>query len=395
MYKYNMIYINYRLIFGRSSMDINYQIIDSITASIYWKDTKGVYIGCNKYMVAMAGLDNRKQIIGKTDFDLPWKDQAEKISRVDKLVISNNKTYKLEESPKIHQGVAKTFLSSKTPLINDEGKIIGIIGVSIDITEKKDIEHILELTQQHLEKTLTVKERFLKNLNHETRNPLSAFVSTAEVLAERWEAFDDQQKHKSIITIANSARRLSNFVNNTFDLANFVNDEVELKLERNNINDLIEESVKSFNNKATYDNNAHIEVKSAKNYFLIFDLEKIKQVIDNLLSNALKWTQPSEVISIEIWQNSAFNSNSPGLHCKIVNKGIGIAEDELEFIFEPFTESSNTASQACGTGLGLTLCREIIKAHGGKIWAESKKSKNNISEVSFHFIIPTNLVETG
>ncbi len=374
-------------------MDINYQIIDSILASICWKDLNGNYLGCNKYMTQIAGFNNRDEIIGKTDSDLPWKNQAAKISAIDKLVITNNKTYKLEEHPEVHGGIARTFLSSKKPLLDDNGKIIGIIGVSIDITEKENLEHTLELTEQHLEKTLTIKERFLKNLNHETRNPLSAFVSTAEVLAERWEAFDDQQKHKSIITIANSARRLSNFVNNTFDLANFINNEVELKLEKNNINDLIEESVKSFNNKATYDNNARIEIKSAKKYFLIFDLEKIRQVIDNLLSNALKWTQPSEVISIEIWQNCAFNSNSPGLHCKIVNKGIGIPEDELEFIFEPFTESSNTASQACGTGLGLTLCREIIKAHGGKIWAESKKSKNNISEVSFHFVIPTSLEE--
>jgi signal transduction histidine kinase len=370
-------------------MDINYQIIDSILASIYWKDLKGIYLGCNKYMLQMSGFEDRSQIIGKSDYEMPWKEQAAEIVRTDELVVINNKTYKLEERPVIHGNVSKTFLSSKAPLVDDDGTIIGIIGVSIDITDKKDIEHILELTEQHLEKTLNIKERFLKNLNHETRNPLAAMIGNIELLTDRWNNFDDVKKYEFVVKVANSARRLSSFLNNNFDLSNFINDKTKLDLKRSCINDLIELSIKTFEGSSSIH---RIEFKYKRKHFLVFDWEKMKQVIGNLLSNALKWTEQDGIISIEVWKNFSSDSSIPGLHCRITNKGIGIPQDELKFIFEPFTESSNTASKACGTGLGLALCREIIKAHKGEIWANSSESATS-AEVSFHFVIPATLME--
>jgi PAS domain S-box-containing protein len=371
-------------------MDINYQIIDATLASIYWKDINGVYLGCNKYMVEMAGLENRNQIIGKTDYDLPWKKQADKIREFDQLVINNNKTYKLEENPKIHNGITKSFLSSKTPLLNEAGKIIGIIGVSIDITDKKEVEQILELTERHLEKSLTFKERFLRNLSHETRNPLQAFVVSAEVLADKWDHIDDKQKYEAMLSIASSSRRLANFVNNTFDLSDFINQEAKLNLVRDDITELIEACVNSFNKSPLNNKNAHIVIKYPKKYSLVYDKQKIKQVIDHLLSNAVKWTEPNQVIDVEISKSFLPNSSISGLYCKIKNKGIQIPPNELNFIFEPFAESSNTASKACGVGLGLALCKEIIKAHRGEIWAENDSTIG----VCFNLIIPNNLVET-
>lgn len=370
-------------------MDINYQIIDSILASIYWKNLKGIYLGCNKFMVQMSGFEDKSQIIGKSDYEMPWKHQAAEISRTDQLVIVNNKTYKLEECPVIHGNVSKTFLSSKTPLTDDDGNVLGIIGVSIDITDKKDIEHVLELTEQHLEKTLNIKERFLKNLNHETKNPLAALIGNIELLKDKWNNFDDVKKYEFVVKVADSARRLNSFLINNFDLSNFINDRIDLNLRKSCINDLIELSIKTYESLSS----AHrIEFKYARKYLLVFDWEKMKQVIDNLLSNALKWTEQDGVISIEVWKNFSSDSSVPGLHCRITNKGVGIPQDELKFIFEPFTESSNTASKACGTGLGLALCREIIKAHKGEIWSNSTESITS-AEVSFHFVIPATLME--
>lgn len=132
---------------------------------------------------------------------------------------------------------------------------------------------------------------------------------------------------------------------------------------------MIELLIKKFNSLSS---GIHIEFKYPKKYSIVFDWDKIKQVIDNLLSNALKWTESDGIITIEVWQNFSFNSSMPGIHFQIINRGIGIPENELRFIFEPFAESSNTASKACGTGVGLALCNEIIKAHKGEIWADSK-----------------------
>ncbi len=114
-------------------------------------------------------------------------------------------------------------------------------------------------------------------------------------------------------------------------------------------------------------------------------------MLDNLLENAMKWTPADKAITVELHEACLPNSSITGVQCCIKDQGIRIPENELEFIFEAFTESSNTASPACGIGLGLPLCREIIKLHMGEIWAE-----NNIKEgTTFNFIIPNILTETN
>jgi PAS domain S-box-containing protein len=118
---------------------IDYQIIDAVGASIYWKDLSGKYIGCNKYMSKMAGM-SRNQIIGNTDYLLPWKNQANKIREIDLWVINNLKEYKTEETAIVYGGIKKIFLSSKSPLLNENGDVIGIIGVSIDIHIISDLK---------------------------------------------------------------------------------------------------------------------------------------------------------------------------------------------------------------------------------------------------------------
>ena len=200
-------------------MDISYQLLDSICASIYWKNLEGIYLGCNRYMLTMAGLSNREDIVGKTDYDLPWRKQANKIREIDKLVIQNNKTYEVEESPLIEENLIKTFLSSKTPLIGENNIVIGVVGVSIDITEKKKLEELLKNTEKALIESTTLKERFLRNISHEIRNPLQAFVGTAEVLEEQWNKFSEEQRCESVKLIASSSKRLATLVINTFDLS--------------------------------------------------------------------------------------------------------------------------------------------------------------------------------
>ena len=95
---------------------IDDQIINAVEASIYWKDLSGKYLGCNEYMEKMSGV-NRNQIIGNTDFCLPWKDQANKIREIDQLVVTNRKKYQTEETATLFNGAVKIFLSSKKPLI--------------------------------------------------------------------------------------------------------------------------------------------------------------------------------------------------------------------------------------------------------------------------------------
>ncbi|MFI4983831.1 MAG: sensor histidine kinase, partial [Rickettsiales bacterium] len=113
-----------------------------------------------------------------------------------------------------------------------------------------------------------------------------------------------------------------------------------------------------------------------------YDNGKIVQVIINLLSNAIKFSPPESTLTITL-ENTTYN-NKPALIFAIQDQGIGISADELEKVFDKFVQSSKTKSQAGGTGLGLSICNEIIRGHGGKIWAESKEGEGS----TFKFILP-------
>lgn len=118
----------------------SYKLIDAIGASIYWKDKDGRILGCNSYMLKMAGIKNRTEIIGKTDYELCWKNYADKIRAADMFAMKTG-SYTGEECVMSQSGEERTYFSTKTQLLGPKGKVIGIAGVSFDITEqKKSIE---------------------------------------------------------------------------------------------------------------------------------------------------------------------------------------------------------------------------------------------------------------
>ena len=362
------------------------QIIDAVEASIYWKDLSGKYLGCNKYMEKMSGI-NRNQIIGNTDYGLPWKDQANKIREIDQLVVANRKKYQTEEQATLGNGVVKIFLSSKKPLVGENDEIIGVIGVSIDITDYKRFEYEFEKTDKTLEEYTSIKNRFLRNISHETRIPLGSVLSISESLKDNWDKFDDASKRESIGLIFKEVTRLSKFITDTFDTSEFLTKEIQLNLKKDNFSDFLRNLVK--NHQKSFDNtNIDIAINHFDNYCFYFDQRLITRVIDNLIMNAIRYSPKDKKITISLYKSYLRNSEIPAVHCCITDEGVGVPVGEVESIFDPFVESSRTASKACGVGLGLAICKEIIEAHSGNIWVENNSLKPG---VTFNFTIPTNL----
>lgn len=365
---------------------IDDQIINAVEASIYWKDLSGKYLGCNEYMEKMSGV-NRNQIIGNTDFCLPWKDQANKIREVDQLVVTNRKKYQTEETATLFNGAVKIFLSSKKPLIGKNDEIIGVIGISIDITDYKRLEYEFEKTDKALNEYSSIKDRFLKNISHEARIPLGSVLSISELLNNNWDKFDDVSKRENVGLIFKEITRLSKFITDTFDTSKFLAKEIQLNLKKDNFSDFLKNIVK--NHQKFIDNkNIRIEINHFDNYCFYFDQSLITRVIDNLIMNAIRYSPEEKRITISLYKSYLRNSEIPAMHCCINDEGIGVPVNEVESIFEPFVESSRTESKACGVGLGLSICKEIIEAHSGNIWVENNSLKPG---VTFNFTIPTNL----
>ena len=362
------------------------QIIDAIDASIYWKDLSGKYLGCNKYMEKMSGI-SRNQIIGNTDYCLPWKDQANQIREIDQLVVANRKKYQTEERATLTNGAVKIFLSSKTPLVGKNNEILGIIGVSIDITHYKNFEFEFEKTDKTLDEYSSIKNRFLRNINHETRIPLGSVLSISESLKDNWDKFDDVSKRKNVGLIFKELTRLSKFIIDTLDTSKFLTQEILLNLKKDNFSKFLRSAIKNYQ-KSVDNTNIDITINHFDDYCFYFDQRLITRVINNLLMNAIRYSPKDKKITINLYKSYLRNTEIPAVRCCVTDEGVGIPVDEMVSIFDPFVESSRTASKACGVGLGLSICKEIIEAHSGNIWVENNSLK---SGVTFNFTIPTNL----
>ncbi|MBN2689244.1 MAG: PAS domain-containing protein, partial [Gammaproteobacteria bacterium] len=126
-------------------------IIDLMPGHIYWKDRDGVILGCNRLQAKSAGFDNSKELVGKTANDLPWKEQAEHIHKVDMEAVNSGKVITKEEKIVLANGEKAVFISQKVPTYDEAGNVTGVLGISVDITKQKEIERQLKETQGQLE----------------------------------------------------------------------------------------------------------------------------------------------------------------------------------------------------------------------------------------------------
>jgi PAS domain S-box-containing protein len=157
-------------------------VIEKLPGSIYWKDRNGVYLGCNEFVLKMAGARHDKEIIGKTDFNMPWKRYAEELRIIDKKVLKTELPVEIEESPVLADGQQVVVLTNKVPLRDENGDVIGIISISVDITERKQMEAILEDTKNKAELANQTKMAFLENMRHDIRTPLTGIIGCADIL---------------------------------------------------------------------------------------------------------------------------------------------------------------------------------------------------------------------
>ncbi len=359
------------------------KLIDIIPASIYWKDMDGKYLGCNAYMLRKLAGCSLEWIIGKTDYQMLWKEQANKLREVDELVMRTAKPSTLIEEIVTIDGILHIFLSSKEPMFDENKKVIGIMGVSIDITEKKKTEELLANSNKSLEDSLIVKEKFLKNLDHESRNSIQAAHVASSLLVSKWNSYTDEQRLTLAKEADHSMSRFCTLINNLFDLSEFVNKEAVLKLEKVSLTEVVTEYLNTFSKQ--FDCRVKLEAGNT-NFLVVCDKEKISSVLMNLLLNAKRWSPVERTISVRLME-TLIGNYVPAVQCSIKDEGIGIEEGELDLIFLPFIQGSKIKNSTGGVGAGLAVCREIIKAHAGEIWAENNLTKG----CTLNFVIPMNL----
>jgi two-component system CheB/CheR fusion protein len=349
-------------------------ILDAIPLRIFWKDIDLNYLGCNHMFASDAGVDSPEAIVGRSDFDLAWKEQANLYRADDQAVISSGTSRLHYEEPQTTpEGGSIWLRTSKMPLLDVEGKIKGMLGTYEDITERRKMEKSLKKANEELsalatrlKRTARIKAEFLANMSHELRTPLNSINGFSEVLYDETFGPLNEKQKKYINYVLTSGKHLLLLINQILDMAKFESKKVELAISSLPMNRLLNE-ISLLVADMVIKKRLHMSVEIAEDLPNIeVDELRVKEIIYNLLSNAVKFTPEGGEIGIR-----AKKADSE-IEIVVWDTGIGIAPENMGKIFEGFFRVDTPYSRITeGTGLGLSLSRKMVELHGGKLSAES------------------------
>lgn len=249
-----------------------------------------------------------------------------------------------------------------------------------EIQSKEKHANELIVARDIAEKANETKSKFISNISHELRTPMHGILSYSKFGIKRIDTDPRTKLLKYFTGIKASGDRLLNLINNLLDLAKLESKELTVNLKSSNILDIIDSCVN--------EQNARLEEKQlttkvnllSESAIAMFDPILIGQVITNLLSNSIKFSDSNSLIEfkvfVEVPHLTDTSTEKPMLYCSIQDEGLGIPDGELYDIFTSFTQSSRTETGAGGTGLGLAISMNIIEAHKGTIWAENNPHKS-------------------
>ena len=215
----------------------------------------------------------------------------------------------------------------------------------------------------------TLKSEFLANISHELRSPLHSIMGLSDALVQRGDDLSLDRRGRYASTINAGATRLLDLVNDLLDLAKLESGRADFTFEPADLVAVARRSAEAFTTQLEEKGLQLVIDAPPDAYVQNVDAAAIGQVFTNLFSNAIKFSPPGGAIEVTFQSSVPDETGEAGLRIEVADHGVGIAEDELEAVFDKFIQSSRTKTGAGGTGLGLSICREIVERHGGRIHA--------------------------
>jgi PAS domain S-box-containing protein len=349
---------------AEETLQESYQLLHAVFAgtadAIFVKDLEGRYIMMNPAGAEALGR-SPAEIMGKHDADLYAPETAHSTMDHDRRVIRSGETYTFEEVATIGD-VTRTYLSTRTPHQDHQGKIIGVIGVARDITDRKQSEEEMRRQRETLYQSekLATMGQLLAGVAHELNNPLSVVMGQASLLRQSIRSKRQIERAEKIV---HAAERCARIVNNFLALAR------QRPPERHplQLNQVVREAVELLAYQLRIDS-VEVSFELAEELPVLHgDPHQLHQVVVNLVSNAHQamWETPAPR---RLWLATGQDVDSQHVWLEIRDSGPGIASEIQVRIFEPFF---TTKPPGVGTGLGLSLCHGIVESHGGHISVKS------------------------
>lgn len=337
--------------------------INNLPHYIFWKNTKSEFLGCNLAFAKGAGFNSPADIIGKTDYDLPWdKEEAEKY-RLDDQEVFRSGVAKLnyEETQRGADGIEKTILVSKVPIYDLDNKLTGLLGIYSDITDIRRAQKLAEVANK-------AKSEFLANLSHDLRTPLSSLVVLNEYLA----AEIHDEKLKSLAEDARyCANRMLELIDEILEITeiesrNFQSQDMPFQLQQ-----LVASMMRLMTPAAHQKNlNIQLDYDPAVPLVIIGKYKFIQRILINLLSNAIKFTEKGSItVSVQLITQQSEQLN---IKLSVKDTGIGIPVEQQYKIFDKFERlTAAYEGNYQGFGLGLYIVKQFIEILNGRIEIDS------------------------
>ncbi|MFA5181735.1 MAG: ATP-binding protein [Syntrophales bacterium] len=285
------------------------------------------------------------------------------------------------------------WVEIKASLLRDEGgKAVGVLGVTRDISERKRADMLYQANIA-AEAANAAKSQFLSHMSHELRTPLNHIMGFTELILDKSFGELNEIQEEYLSDVYNSSEHLLSLVNEILDISKIEAGKLELKLSEFNLKQLLESSLSIIADKAVQRGITLTASFDGIPATITADELRVKQVIYNLLANAVKFTEDGGAISLSARVRSKAADTPPAgepigreIEISVADSGIGIPREDAERIFEPFTQRENQLTRKYpGTGLGLGLSKHFVELHGGRIWVESGGPGTG---ATFRFVLP-------
>lgn len=343
-------------------------VVDNLPDYIYAKDASSRFVLNNRAHTRLLRASTPEEVFGKTDYDIFPRGLADQYFADEQRVIQSGESLvNREESVVTEDGTPRWLLTTKVPWLDKDGKPQGIVGMSRDITQRRELTQKLESHAQLLEQVN--EELHLRNqeldeftyiASHDLQEPLRKLIAFSDVLREDMKVGDRKEVDRDLVIITSAAQRMQTLVKDLLALSR--SGRQTMAVEPVSLSDCVALVRDTFEVRIR---DEHASIEQGELPTVTGDRTLLVQLYQNLIGNALKFhgdAPPQIRLTAE--------ETPDGWLLGVADNGIGIKTEYAEQIFAPF-KRLHGRSEYEGTGIGLAICRKIVERHGGRIWVES------------------------
>ncbi len=349
-------------------------VVDHIPCFVFWKDRSSSYLGCNRHFAAGAGLASPDAIVGKSDYELPWsREETEQYRRVDREVMARGEAVlDLEEAQTAPDGRQLVVSTSKVPLRDERGGVVGILGIYTDITRRKQLEGELRAAKELAEAASRAKDDFLANVSHELRTPLALVQGPLDTLAASEAGPLSERARAELGRARRSGARLAALVNDLLDFAKLEAGRVRARCAPFALGPLCEALCDEARPLALARGLALRFEPGAAAPLARADAALCEKIVLNLLGNALKFTPRGGSVRVGVGEAGG------RVELWVEDTGPGVERAQLALLFERFQQLDGSSTRGFeGTGIGLALVKQFAEVMGGEAGVESEPGRGS------------------